>query len=190
VRLGDRVIQLNNDYEIGVFNGDVGVVDNIARNGSFVAKFQIGQRGWVRVMYAPGDVGDLVALAYCLTVHKAQGNEYPVVVMPVVPEASFMLTRPLLYTAISRAKQLLVLVGSRRHLHAGVLRTTNGGAKDRVTGLVQRLDHALLGVQDDAADKAHHDRWEATPHSPFAGGGGIFAEAPSGLAATSMMPVP
>ena len=154
VRLGDRVIQLTNDYDIGVFNGDVGVVDNLNRNGSFVAKFHIGAKGWARVMYSPADVGDVIALAYCLTVHKAQGNEYPVVIMPVVPEANFMLTRPLLYTAISRAKKLLILVGSRNLLNSGVLKNSSlvlgqGLNKDgRVTGLVPRLINEL-GEEND-----------------------------------------
>ena len=110
-RKGDRVMQLSNDYETGVFNGDVGLVDTVMRNGSFVSKFQTGAKT-TRVMYSLKDVGDTVSLAYALTVHKAQGAEYPVVILPLVKDHFPMLRRALLYTAVSRAKRLLVLVGS------------------------------------------------------------------------------
>lgn len=143
VRPGDRVIQLANDYDVGVFNGDVGLVDVVMRNGSFVATF-----GLARVMYAPRDVGDSVALAYALTVHKAQGNEYPVVLVPLVAEHYQMLRRELLYTAVSRAKRLLVLVGNPRLLHHAVGRATADSAA-RTTGLAARIRGHL----------AHHARF-------------------------------
>mmetsp|Transcript_1612 Transcript_1612/g.2155 ORF Transcript_1612/g.2155 Transcript_1612/m.2155 type:complete len:315 (-) Transcript_1612:1508-2452(-) len=138
--VGDRVIQLVNDYDTGVFNGDVGFVDSVYRNGSFVARFHIGApKNYARVMYAPADMGTSVSLAYCLTVHKAQGNEYPVVIIPIVHEASYMLTRPLLYTAVSRAKRLLILIGSTKLFHTAVRRASAVGTKPRLTGLVPRM---------------------------------------------------
>ena len=69
-RTGDRVMQLSNDYEVGVFNGDVGLVDDVMRNGSFVGRFVTGVDKQTRVMYSSKDVGDTVSLAYALTVHK------------------------------------------------------------------------------------------------------------------------
>lgn len=78
-----------------------------------------------------------IALAYALTVHKAQGAEYPVVVVPVVPQHSMMLYRNLIYTGVSRAKRLLVLVGSEDALRKAV---ANGASARRVTLLAERVD--------------------------------------------------
>lgn len=137
MRVKDRVIQTTNDYDTGVFNGDVGVVDQVMRNGSFVAVFRHSGKE-ARVMYSPKDLGDSVSLSYALTVHKAQGNEYPVVIMPVVAEHFAMLKRALLYTAVSRAKRLLVLVGSRDVLKQAVEREFDR-PDVRTTGLQMRI---------------------------------------------------
>lgn len=141
VRVRDRVIQLTNDYDTGVFNGDVGLVENVMRNGSFIVNFKVGLKV-ARVMYRPKDLGDSVALAYALTVHKAQGNEYPVVLLPIVADHFQMLRRALLYTAASRAKRLLVFVGNPDLLAQAVLRDSE--RKDsRVTGLALRIRNHL-----------------------------------------------
>ncbi|KAJ8603003.1 hypothetical protein CTAYLR_001535 [Chrysophaeum taylorii] len=137
MRVKDRVIQLANDYDVGVFNGDVGLVDDVMRNGSFVAAFNAGSRQ-ARVMYGPSDVGHSVSLAYALTVHKAQGNEYPVVLMPVVSDHYSMLRKELLYTAVSRAKRLLILVGSPTLL-ARAASQDAARSQRRTTGLQHRI---------------------------------------------------
>ena len=152
-RVKDRVMQLTNDYDAGVFNGDVGLVDEVMRNGSFVARFAVGGGGrggtYARVMYARSDVGDSVALAYALTVHKAQGAEYPVVIMPLVRDHYPMLRRALLYTAVSRAKRLLVLVGSVALLDDAVRRPL---AQERVTALDARVNALIAGGTAAAAE--------------------------------------
>ena len=130
-------MQLSNDYEVGVFNGDVGLVDDVMRNGSFVGRFVTGIDKQTRVMYSSKDVGDTVSLAYALTVHKAQGAEYPVVVVPLLSSHYTMLYRNLVYTGISRAKRLLVVVGERSALTRAV---TNGARARRFTLLAERVD--------------------------------------------------
>ena len=136
-------MQLSNDYEVGVFNGDVGLVDDVMRNGSFVGRFVTGVDKQTRVMYSSKDVGDTVSLAYALTVHKAQGAEYPVVVLPLVKDHFPMLRRALLYTAVSRAKRLLVLVGSSELLAEAVRRPL---AQKRRTAISSRI------IADERAD--------------------------------------
>lgn len=129
---GDRVMQIRNDYEKEVFNGDIGIVTRVD---------QLGQRLWVRfeeaeVEYGPGDLDELV-LAYAISVHKSQGSEYPAVVMPVVTHHYLMLQRNLLYTAITRAKRLVVLVGTAKALAIAV---KNDQIRHRHTGLRERLE--------------------------------------------------
>ena len=102
---GDKVMQVVNDYEKDVFNGDLGLVKAIdAEAGELVADFD-GRE----VAYDFGELDELV-LAYATTVHKAQGSEYPAVVMPVTTQHYPMLQRNLLYTGVTRGRQLVVLV--------------------------------------------------------------------------------
>ena len=147
---GDSVIQLRNDYENEVFNGDVGRVSAPAWRDGRVQKFKVtyggfeggggaaSGRGPTRVVeYTRAALGKDVALSYALTVHKAQGSEYPVVVMPVLPQHGNMLYRNLLYTGFSRAKQLLVLVGTEAAVRSAVENDSRGR---RVTLLAERVD--------------------------------------------------
>ena len=124
VGVGDPIIQLKNDYDNKVFNGDIGRVIRIrgTTNGFFTFSVlfenrQIGVAGEhsaVQVEYKNSAIGRTVLLAYSLTVHKSQGSEYPVVIMPVIQEHSYMLYRNLVYTGFSRAKRLLIAVGQWR----------------------------------------------------------------------------
>ncbi|MFI9308450.1 SF1B family DNA helicase RecD2 [Streptomyces triculaminicus] len=134
-RVGDKVTQIRNNYEKGqngVFNGTVGVV---------TALDAVEQRLTVRtdedeeVGYDFDELDEL-AHAYAVTIHRSQGSEYPAVVIPVTTGAWMMLQRNLLYTAVTRAKRLVVLVGSRRALGQAV-RTVSAGR--RFTGLDYRL---------------------------------------------------
>ena len=121
-RLGDKVIQTKNDYKIewtretssgyeegaGVFNGDVGFITAVdPGNTTLTVHFDEDRE----VVYESGDL-DALEPAYCLSVHKSQGSEFPVVIMPVIGGPPMLLTRNLLYTAMTRARELVVLVGS------------------------------------------------------------------------------
>jgi exodeoxyribonuclease V alpha subunit len=130
-RVGDRVIQTENDYQKDVFNGDLGVIETINR---------IEQRVVVRfderlVEYDFGDL-DALALAYVLSIHKSQGSEFPCVVIPVHTQHFVMLQRNLLYTAVTRGKRLVVVVGSKRALSLAVRREDTSR---RFTALRRRL---------------------------------------------------
>ena len=112
---GDKVMQVENSYERQVYNGDLGVVRGIdPEEGVLVAEFD-GRE----VSYGFGELDEL-ALAYAVTVHKAQGSEYPAVVIPVTTQHYPMLQRNLLYTGVTRGKRLVVLVGQRRALGIAV----------------------------------------------------------------------
>ena len=105
-RTGDRVIQTRNDYEKNVFNGDMGRISQVSPDGVITVKFSDQIQS-----YSKSELNDLRP-AFAITVHRSQGGEYPCVVMPLVRGHRIMLQRNLLYTAITRAKQLVVLVGS------------------------------------------------------------------------------
>ncbi|MFQ5795412.1 MAG: ATP-dependent RecD-like DNA helicase [Candidatus Bipolaricaulia bacterium] len=109
-RLGDKVMQIRNNYEKEVFNGDIGRVVAVDRAQQQV-QVHYPDRG--RISYALTDLDELV-LAYAITIHKSQGNEYPAVVFPLLTQHYLMLQRNLLYTAVTRAQQLVVLVGSKK----------------------------------------------------------------------------
>ncbi|WP_030685226.1 ATP-dependent RecD-like DNA helicase [Streptomyces globisporus] len=134
-RVGDKVTQIRNNYEKGangVFNGTVGVV---------TALDTVEQRLTVRTdedEEVPYDFDELdeLAHAYAVTIHRSQGSEYPAVVIPVTMSAWMMLQRNLLYTAVTRARKLVVLVGSRRAI-AQAVRTVSAGR--RFTALAHRL---------------------------------------------------
>ena len=130
-REGDRVIQTENNYHRDVFNGDLGVIRNINRVDQEVTVDFEGQR----VTYDFGDLDEL-ALAYVLTIHKSQGSEYPCVVIPLHTQHYVMLQRNLLYTAVTRGKQLVVIVGSKRALGMAVARQDT---RQRCTALARRL---------------------------------------------------
>ncbi|WFB09436.1 ATP-dependent RecD-like DNA helicase [Streptomyces sp. LX-29] len=138
-RVGDKVTQIRNNYEKGengVFNGTVGVVTSLNAEE---------QRLTVRTdedEEVPYDFDELdeLAHAYAVTIHRSQGSEYPAVVIPVTTSAWMMLQRNLLYTAVTRAKRLVVLVGSRRAL-AQAVRTVSAGR--RCTALDHRIGGAM-----------------------------------------------
>ncbi|TQS29360.1 ATP-dependent RecD-like DNA helicase [Microbispora sp. KK1-11] len=134
-RVGDKVTQLRNNYDkgaAGVFNGTVGVVTAITPEES---KLTVLTDEDENVDYSFDELDEL-AHAYAVSIHRSQGSEYPAVVIPLATSAWMMLQRNLLYTAITRAKKLVVIVGSRRALGQAV-RTR--GAGRRHTGLTHRL---------------------------------------------------
>jgi exodeoxyribonuclease V alpha subunit len=131
-RRGDKVMQLRNDYDRNVFNGDIGVIAAVDLDAG-MARVDFGD-GRVTT-YERGELDQLVH-AYAVSVHKSQGSEYPAVVIPLVTQHFMMLQRPLLYTAVTRGKRLVVLVGSRR---AVALAVKNADATRRNTWLAERV---------------------------------------------------
>lgn len=133
-RVGDKVMQKHNDYEKGVFNGDIGEIFAI-------------QKDMVYVRYPEQDVKyegqevDEITLAYAITVHKSQGSEYHTVIMALVNSHAIMLQRNLFYTAVTRAKRKVILVGSKRAVQTAV---QNQRTSRRFTLLIPRLQGELI----------------------------------------------
>jgi len=129
-RLRDRVIQLRNNYDLDVYNGDIGHIIGINPVQQEV-RVRFDRR---TVRYEFEDT-DQLALAYAMSIHKSQGSEYPAVVMPLLTEHYAMLQRNLLYTAVTRATRLVVVVGSKRALTTAI---RNNAVAKRYTALAQR----------------------------------------------------
>ena len=133
-RVGDKVMQKHNDYEKGVFNGDMGEIFAI-------------QKDMVYVRYPEQDVKyegqevDEITLAYAITVHKSQGSEYHTVIMVLVNSHAIMLQRNLFYTAVTRAKRKVILVGTKRAVQTAV---QNQRTSRRFTLLIPRLQGELI----------------------------------------------
>jgi len=133
LRVGDRVIQQVNDYQREVFNGDLGTIASIDLEEQEVT-VQFVERV---VTYDYADLGEL-ALAWAITVHKSQGSEYSVVILPLFMQHYLLLSRNLLYTGLTRAKQLAILVGPTKAIGLTVKRITD---RERYTALADRLKH-------------------------------------------------
>jgi exodeoxyribonuclease V alpha subunit len=137
-RVGDKVMQIRNNYDLDVYNGDLGQivgVDEVERQ----MVVRVEER---EVVYDAADLDELV-LGYACSVHKAQGSEYPAVVIPLHTQHYPMLQRNLLYTGITRGRRLVVLVGSRRALSIAI---RNSQVRHRHTRLAERLA-ARLEIQ-------------------------------------------
>jgi exodeoxyribonuclease V alpha subunit len=130
-RTGDKVMQIRNDYDKEVWNGDIGRVERVdAAAETLLVRFDERE-----IAYDLDEIDQLV-LAYAATIHKSQGSEYPAVVVPVHTQHFVMLQRNLLYTAVTRGKRLVVLVGSRKALGMAV---RNAEIALRCSGLATRL---------------------------------------------------
>lgn len=129
-RIRDRVMVIKNHYGLGVFNGDLGIVVNIEKN---LMTIDFGEGFYVD--FAPEDL-EIMTLAYASTIHKSQGSEFPVVVMPLVHQHYIMLQRNLLYTGMTRAKQRLVLVAEERSVKRAV---QNNVIEKRFSLLAERI---------------------------------------------------
>src|SRR5258708_14546254 len=106
---GDKVMQIENDYDKEVYNGDIGYIDDVDPDaGELIARFD-GRS----VTYGFGEL-DMLVPAYATTIHKSQGSEYPAVIIPVMTQHYAMLQRNLLYTGVTRGKRLVVLVGQKK----------------------------------------------------------------------------
>ncbi len=136
LRTGDRVIQLTNDYQREVFNGDVGFITNIDKEEQEVT-IQYNERD---VVYDYPDLNE-ITLAFATTIHKSQGSEYPVVILPMYTQHYMMLSRNLLYTGLTRAKKLAIIIGSQKAIGMAV-RSVN--QQQRYTQLQQKLIQTSL----------------------------------------------
>jgi len=116
-REGDRVIHRRNNYDLNVFNGDIGKIITIDNeNLTCLIAFSADNR---EVLYKKDDIMEL-DLAYAITIHKSQGSEFPVVIIPVLTQHFKMLYRNLIYTALTRAKKLAVFVGTRKAMSMAI----------------------------------------------------------------------
>ena len=137
---GDKVIQTVNNYDKDVFNGDIGRVARIDEEAGLVIIDYEGRR----VEYETGEL-DEVSLAYATSVHKSQGSEYPAVVIPLAMQHYMLLERNLLYTAVTRGKTLVVVIGQSKALAMAVKRL----------GSVKRLTHLQHRLQQTTGSQAH-----------------------------------
>ena len=132
LQVNDKVMQTKNNYMKETFNGDIGRIVGIDPTEQ---KLQVAYDGRV-VDYEWSELDELV-LAYAISIHKSQGSEYPAVVIPLLSQHYVMLQRNLLYTAITRGKRIVVLVGSRRAIAMAV---KNNRVRQRYTNLRDRLN--------------------------------------------------
>ncbi len=114
-KLGDKVMQLRNNYEKEIFNGDLGIITGSDPESKAL---QVSMNGRI-ILYDINDL-DEITLAYAITVHKSQGSEYPCVILPLTTSHYVMLQRNLLYTAVTRAQRLMVIIGTRNAIAAAV----------------------------------------------------------------------
>jgi len=143
LRVGDKVMQLRNDYDKGVFNGDLGRISGIDReDGSLKVDF------FDKMVQYESDELDEIGLAYATSVHKSQGSEYPAVVIPLHTSHYLLLHRSILYTAVTRGKKLVVLVGSKKALAMAIrnlrVEKRNTGLREKLAELRKTPDRSLL----------------------------------------------
>jgi exodeoxyribonuclease V alpha subunit len=153
-RLRDKVIQTRNDYDKEVFNGDIGQVIKIdPAERDLVIRFQDRE-----VTYDFNEL-DEISLAYAITIHKSQGSEFPAVIVPVATQHYLLLQRNLVYTAMTRGRRFVVLVGQKKALAIAV---QNDWASARCSGLYDRL----RAGQSERVDQTTAGRGEATFSGP------------------------
>jgi exodeoxyribonuclease V alpha subunit len=133
LRVGDRVIQKVNDYNRDVFNGDLGVITDIDPE----ERSAMVQYTDKVAVYDAADLNE-IALAFAVTIHKSQGSEYPVVILPIYMQHYLMLSRNLIYTGLTRARQLAVVVGPQKAIALAVRQVKD---QNRYTRLAQRIEH-------------------------------------------------
>ena len=141
-RHGDKVMQIRNNYQKEVYNGDIGLVSDLdLEAGELTVTY--GDAALSRpVVYNFSELDELT-LSYAISVHKSQGSEYPVIVMPVITQHYLLLQRNLLYTGITRARKLVVLVGTKKALAMAI---RNNRAEERHSYLDSRLRQEGEGI--------------------------------------------
>lgn len=169
-RLGDRLMVIRNDYKRSVYNGDVGKLMTIDRDGLTVKIHGVGEGGLdMEVDFTTEAAEDKLRLAYAITVHKSQGSEFDTIILPVVRQQGRMLQRNLLYTAVTRAKKRVWLLGDESAIQKAV---DNDKVVQRNTALGKAITQAVqagVGSQGHEAQSGEPERGsEGTP--PQAGG--------------------
>jgi len=133
---GDKVMQLRNNYDKDVYNGDIGIIQWIDLEEQKITVLFDGRK----VYYEESEMDELT-LSYAITVHKSQGSEYPAVVIPILTQHYVMLARNLIYTAITRGKKLVVLIGSKKALAMAIKNDTR---QKRYTRLTEELKNTAI----------------------------------------------
>ena len=139
LRLGDKVMQTRNNYQKSVFNGDTGMVTWVSPEQGTIRVRYPEPEGDREVIYVKGEI-DEVTLAYAVSVHKSQGSEYPTVILALLTQHYMLLQRNLLYTAVTRAKSRVALVGQKR---AVAIALHNNRVAERHTRLAERIRHGV-----------------------------------------------
>jgi len=138
LRVGDRVIQTRNNYDLGIFNGEIGCVTQVdSEEMTCEVCFAGGEQR--NVIFEKENLSDL-SLAYAITIHKSQGSEFQAVIIPVLGQHFNMLFRNLIYTGLTRAKKLAVFVGSRKALAMAVGKIDN---RKRQTALADLISESV-----------------------------------------------
>jgi len=136
---GDKVMQIRNNYDKDVYNGDIGTIIKIdGEENNLIVKMDNG--------FISYDFAELDELehAYAISIHKSQGSEYPAVVIPMLTQHYVMLQRNLLYTGITRGKKLVIIVGTKKAIHIAV---NNDHTRKRFTRLAARLKNGLAQIR-------------------------------------------
>ena len=148
-KLNDRVMQLRNNYDKEVFNGDLGYVSQVNMEDRTL---QVDFDGKL-VEYEVSELDELT-LAYATTIHKSQGSEYPIVVMPVLMTHYVMLQRNLIYTGITRAKKICVLLGTKKALSFAIRNMSvlkrNTKLKERLSLSSEQQEHKLYSISQES----------------------------------------
>jgi len=131
-RVGDKVMQIRNNYDKDVYNGDIGIISSINRIEQNLDVVMDRER---EIHYNFGEADELI-LAYAVSVHKSQGSEFPVIVMPVLTQHYIMLQRNLIYTGVTRAKEVCVIVGNPKAIRIAI---NNDKVSQRYSNLAYRL---------------------------------------------------
>ena len=131
---GDKVMQIENDYDKEVYNGDIGTIDDVDPDAGELAVTFDGRS----VTYQFGEL-DMLVPAYAATIHKSQGSEYPAVIIPVLTQHYAMLQRNLLYTGVTRGKRLVVLVGQKKAIAIAVRNVSGRRRWSKLAEWLRRL---------------------------------------------------
>lgn len=139
LRVGDKVMQIRNNYDKDVFNGDIGTIEDINRIDQNLTVKTDDDR---EIHYDFSETDELV-LAYAITVHKSQGAEFPAIVMPIITQHYIMLQRNLIYTGITRAKRLCVVIGNQKALRIGLQNNRYMERNSRLSNRINRAEETI-----------------------------------------------
>jgi exodeoxyribonuclease V alpha subunit len=151
LKIGDKVMQIRNNYDKEVFNGDIGRIIKIDREEQEVIVDYEGRP----IAYEYSELDEIV-MAYAISVHKSQGSEYPVVVMPILTQHYMLLQRNLLYTGVTRGKKLVILVGTKKAIAIAI---KNNKPQKRYTLLRDRLMSAIPSIMEKKETVSNEQIW-------------------------------